>query len=255
MTFPEIYNELEKWRDDMCRAKSGPDLIHALQSRIERESDPDRLRILNIFLAREHIAQGNQAAADAIHDNDPLAQILRWHDEWQDANPDADILPLLESRIRSESHPAKLRALRHIIAEEFRDRGDYPSATAAYLAAFNDEPGEPMPLIILAEQKFNEEEKPGEAMRFIDQAVEVALRSGTYRRHALATKARIALHLRDYRTVEDVLRQIMDLKFTPGNVDIRRERDFLDALPSGSIDPEVARRYDEYCPVKEAPGQ
>lgn len=39
----------------------------------------------------------------------------------------------------------------------------------------------------------------------------------------------------------------MELKFTRGNADVGIERDFLDQLPPSSIDPEVARQYDEYC--------
>jgi hypothetical protein len=131
MTFPETYNELEKWRDGVRRTLSRPDLIRAFESRIERESDTDKLRILNVFLAREHIAQGNQAAADAIHHNDPLAEIHRWHDEWRQANPDADIIPVLASTIRRECHPTKRVALHYLLAEAHRDRGDYASATAA----------------------------------------------------------------------------------------------------------------------------
>jgi hypothetical protein len=60
-------------------------------------------------------------------------------------------------------------------------------------------------------------------------------------------KARIALRRSDYRIVENALREIMDLTFTRGNVDFGAERDFLDELPPGAVDPGVARRYDEYC--------
>ena len=87
-------------------------------------------------------------------------------------------------------------------------------------------------------------------MRIIDKAIEVAMRAGVYRRHALAYKARIASRLQDYRALEAALRDIMSLRFTPGNFDIGRERDFFDDLPPGSIDPEVARQYDEYCRAK-----
>lgn len=39
----------------------------------------------------------------------------------------------------------------------------------------------------------------------------------------------------------------MDTKLTRDNADLGIERDFFDALPPGSIDPEVARQYDDYC--------
>jgi hypothetical protein len=221
--------------------------MHAIETRIQQELDTTRLRILNFFLADEHAAQGHYAAAEAIRDKDPVREIHRWCDELRQEHGEADVIPFLEQRIRRESHPMKLRALRSFLADEYSDRGDYASATAVRLDAFNDDPSEPMPLISLAGQKFYEENQPGEAMRIIADAVEVALRSGTYRRLALGHQARIAQRLHDYRVVEDVLKQLLALKFTRGNVDIGVERDFFDALPPGSIDPDVARRYDEFC--------
>jgi len=255
MTFPETYDELAKWRDGLRRAQSGPDLIHALEVAIEREFDPDRWRILNAFLAQEHIAHGNQAAADATRYNDPIEEVRRWHDEWRAANPEADFLPVLQERLRNESHPMKLRELRFWTAEEYRNRGDYAASTGFYRDVFSDDPSEPMPLIILSGQKFQDEQQPEEAMRIINEAIEVAIREGTYRRLALGMKARISLHLKDYPAVEDVLRQIIDLKFGRGNVDIGRERDFFDGLPPGSIDPAVARQYDEYCRARGKPAE
>jgi len=48
-------------------------------------------------------------------------------------------------------------------------------------------------------------------------------------------------------TVEGVLKEIMQLKNDPEVRDIGRERDFFDRLPPDSIDPDVARQYNEYC--------
>jgi hypothetical protein len=75
MSYPESFNELEGWRDELRRTLSGGDLIRAIEGRIESESDPVRLRILNFFLADEHIAQGNEAAAAAIRAKDPIEEI------------------------------------------------------------------------------------------------------------------------------------------------------------------------------------
>lgn len=250
MTFPETYDELDRWCADMRRTFVGPDLIRVFETRIDNEIDPVRLRILNIFLAREHIAQGNVPAADAIRNNDPFEEVHRWHEQWCDANPQADIIPILENAIRSESQQMKRIALRQILAEAHRRRQDYASAAAVYLDDFNERPNAPMPLISLASQKFFEEKQPDQAVRIIDQAIEVALGAGAFRRLALGMKARISLHLRNYHAVENVLKQIMDLRFTRGNFDVQPERDFLDALPPGSIDPDIERRYDEYCTRK-----
>jgi hypothetical protein len=75
----------------------------------------------------------------------------------------------------------------------------------------------------------------------------VAKRTGFFRRQALATKARIALELKDYAVVEEVMRQIMGLTMTHGHVDIGAERDILDRLPPDSIAADVAEAYDAYC--------
>jgi hypothetical protein len=96
-------------------------------------------------------------------------------------------------------------------------------------------------------QKLLHENLPEDATRFADRAVAVAMRTGVFRREALGMKARIGLELSDYGMVESALREIMQLTFTPGNLDIGAERDFFDRLPPGSIDPEVAKAYHEYC--------
>jgi hypothetical protein len=84
-------------------------------------------------------------------------------------------------------------------------------------------------------------------MPIVDRAVAAAMAAGVFRREALGVKARVAVELRDFVLVENVLQQIMALIFTRGNADIGVERDFFDRLPFGSIDPDVARAYDEYC--------
>src|SRR5258708_38281001 len=167
MNYPESFDELERWRDELRLTIPRDDLIRAIERRIEGECDPVRLRILNFFLADEHIAQGNQAAAAAIRVKDRVEEIHCWHREWRQANGSTNIIPILKSRIRRESHPMKVRALRQFLAEEYRDKGDYEASSAVYLDEFNDHPSKPMPLIILAGQKLNEEDRPEEAMRII----------------------------------------------------------------------------------------
>ena len=247
MGYPESFNEIDRWCEELRRTHVGADLVRALEERIETESDPERLQILNWFLASEYEAQGNKAAVQAIHRRDPTAEIHRWHQDWLQSQPDTDIIPVLEDRIRRETHPSRLHALRYFLADAHRDRGNYAASEAVFLADFEADPAKPMPLIFLAGQKLYYEEQPEAAMPVIDRAVEVALRSGTFRRHALGVKARIALELDRHDVVEDVLSRIMALAFTRGNADINAERDFLDRLPPGSIDADVARAYDEYC--------
>jgi hypothetical protein len=245
--YPETFDELERWRDELRQTVSGDAIIRAFEDRISRESDPKRVMILESFLIEEHVAQGNERAAEEVRRRDPVMAIYRWHDNWVREHPGIDIIPALEARIRHESHPLRLGTLRSLLARQHRDRSDYAAAEIVYLAAFNADRDEPQPLILLAEQKLDDQQDLRVAMRVIDRAIEVAMRAGVFRRNALGVKARIALELQDYAAVEDVLRQIMALAFTRGNADIGTERDFFDRLPPGTIDPEVHRAYEEHC--------
>jgi hypothetical protein len=247
MGYPESFNEIEHWCKELRRTHIGDGIIRAMEERIEEESDPHRLEILNWFLANEHMAQGNQAAAEAVRRRNPTGDIYRWHEEWRQTQPETDVIPAIKDRVQIETHPLRLHALRNLLAEEHRERGDYTAAEAAFIADFDANPDDPMPLILLASQKLEDQKQPEAAMRVIDCAVDVALRSGMFRKKALGVKARTALALGRPAVVEDVLRRIVQLTFTRGNLDVGAERDFFDGLPQGSIDADVARAYDAYC--------
>ena len=250
MGYPESFNELEQWRDALRTSLSGEAVIHAIEARIAGESDPDRLQILDHLLAQEHAAQGNHEAARAIRARRPDQEIYRWHDAWRESHRDGDVVAALEQKIASETHPQKLHVLRSILADEHRRRRDYLAAEAVNLADAAANPDNPRPLIALATQKFCDEDLLDEAMRYADRAVAAAMRSGLFRREALGVKARIAEQLADYRMIEDILRQIMALIVTRGHVDTGAERDFFDRLPSGSIDPDLASAYHDYCSAR-----
>jgi tetratricopeptide (TPR) repeat protein len=188
MAYPESFNEIDRWCQELRRTHVGEDIVRALEERIEAESDPDRLHILNWFLAGEYEAQGNEAAAESVRRRDPVEEIYLWHQEWQQSQPDMDIIPAIEDRIRRESHPSRLHVLRYLLADAHRDRGNYAASEAAFLADFDADPEKPQPLIFLASQKLYDEEQPEAAMPVIDRAVDVALRFGMFRRNALGSK-------------------------------------------------------------------
>jgi len=252
-TLKAAHFELRDWCDDMRRTATPAALIRAIEDRMEHETDPERLDVLNMLVAREHRKQGNEAEADAISARDPVRQVHDWYSAWTRKHRDVGLIAALEARVRDETHPAKLQTLRRLLASEYEANRNYTSAEALYREEFNADPDRPMPLISLAYQKLSGEKDPDAAMRIIDQAFEAAMRSGDFRRHALSTKARIALRLKDYRCMEEVLTQIVEMKFKREDADIGVERDFFDALPLGSIDPDVARRYDEFCRVRGVP--
>ena len=164
----------------------------------------------------------------------------------QEGRHTSGVIAAVEQRIKTETDQENLRTLQFILASEYGSHGRHVDAESVYLQLHHQMPHEPMPLILLAEQKLYYQEKPSDAMETIERAIPIAMQSGHFRRHALGVKARIALALFAYDVVEDVLKQLMQLKFTRGNADCAIERDFLDRLPPGAINEEVARAYDEH---------
>ena len=243
-------NEIMDWHDELRRTRSGIDIIRAIEEKINKEADSVTRWHLNDVLAEEHAAQGNHAAAREIRQRDPRYEIGQWYRELVMSNRGRKITPMIEKRMEGESNRMVFEELRSLLAMEHSREGNYAAAEAIHLQEFEEDPDDPMPLISLAGQKLYYEDQPELAMSFIDRAISVAYRSGIFRRHALATKARIALELKRYDVVESVLKDILQLTFNRKNFDIGRERDILDRLPPGSIDPEVARQYDEYCRAK-----
>jgi hypothetical protein len=123
---------------------------------------------------------------------------------------------------------------------------DLDAAEKVNLEFFDQDPNDPFPLISAAAFKSMFQHQHEAAMSMIDRAIPVAYRTGLFAVHTLATKARIALELKQYDVVADVIRKIMDLDGEFLISDVRPERDFFDRLPPGAIDPELARRYDQY---------
>jgi hypothetical protein len=242
----EVLDELFRWRDGLYRTRYGIDVIRAIEERINVESVKAKLEPLYFMLAQEHEALGNYAAAEAIHLRDPINEVYRWYEDVERTSVGIEAIRVLKERIDGEPDAAKRRELKVILAQEYRHEEDYAACEAIYLQLFEEKLDDPVPLIKLAEQKLYFEREPEAAMRTIDRAIEVAYGSGNFRRNALGVKARIALAMEDFKAVEGVLTRIMQLGFEYGNIDVGFMRDFFDRLPPGSIDPEVARQYDEH---------
>jgi hypothetical protein len=175
-----------------------------------------------------------------------LVDIHRWVDETLRTDGQANIIRAIEDRMKGETDEAVLRVLNFRLAGEFKSRGRYSEAERIYLMLFDQWPSEPAPLISLAEQKLYFEEEAVAARQIIDRALEVAFRSGNFRRQALGVKARILLKLGKYEDIEDIIRRLMNIAPAPGDVDVGIERDFFDRLPAGAIDAELARQFDRY---------
>ena len=93
-------------------------------------------------------------------------------------------------------------------------------------------------------------DRPKDALKCIDIALERAHRTRFFRREALGNKARILLELGRGEELSDVLEEIMSLQIVKGIPDIGRERDFVDRAPPGFIRKSVLDRYNEFRPKR-----
>ena len=91
-------------------------------------------------------------------------------------------------------------------------------------------------------------DNPECALEAIDQALDRAHRSRSFRREALGVRARILLRLGRGEFLSRTLEEIMALQIAKGDPDIGIERDFVDRAPAGMIFEDVFARYNAFCP-------
>jgi hypothetical protein len=175
---------------------------------------------------------------------DAFREISDWH--WslirRRLSPEQNVVAV-EERLCGENDPDKRYELRSYLAGFLAWAGRMGDAEALYLALHEERPDPPRNLISLAENFLYAAEQPRKALPVIDRAIEVAFRTGNFRRNALGVKARIGLALKRYDLVEEVMRRILPLKTARDHFDCGIERDFLDRLPPGAIDETVRSQY------------
>jgi tetratricopeptide (TPR) repeat protein len=245
----KMHAELSQWRDDLLLSGSqGDEIIRAIEDRIRAEKDKKAIYFLKSTLADLHSEQGNEAASDALH-RELLPEVDYWYRKLYRTHRTAHdkTIKAIKDRICRKPDAAEVDDLYRYLAGEYGMSGDYTAAEAIERRLAKKHPDDPLPLNSVAVNKCSYQRQPEEAMEVINHALEVAHRTGEFRRYTLGNKARIGLELKRYDIVEAVLKEIMQLDVDPEVPDIGRERDFFDRIPPGSIDADVARQYDEYC--------
>jgi hypothetical protein len=136
MDYEEVLDELLRWRDRLHWTRRGIDVIRAMEERIEVESGTAILRALYFRLAQEHEAQGNYAAAEAIHLQDPTNEVYRWYEEVERTSVGIEAIHILKERIDSEPDALKRRELKLILAQEYKQEENYAACESIYLQLF-----------------------------------------------------------------------------------------------------------------------
>ena len=244
----KVHDELSRWLDELRQSATDVEIARIIEDRVATETDSRAINALKHALAREHIKQGNEAAADVLY-RELLPEVEYWYGKLRRTNGSAHdkTAKAIEDRIQAEPDAPEIDDLFRMLAGEYSALGDYVAAETIERRLADRNPDDPLPLNRLASNKCSLQRQPEQAMELVNRALDIAHRTGEFRRYTLGNKARIALALKRYDIVEGVLKNIMQLKVDIEVPDIGRERDFFDALPPDRIDPEVARQYDQYC--------
>jgi tetratricopeptide (TPR) repeat protein len=245
----ELRARIVRWVEDIEESDATADeRIRIIEDRIRIETEEIPLEILKLALAHEYEAKGDEPAGDALY-REVLPEIEYWYRKLIRANRTdyGKNVGAIKDRIHSKPDAPEVDELYGYLAHNHSLTGDDAAAEAIYLQLAERHPDNPLHLNSAAFTKGAVQGQHEAAMELINRALEVAHRTGELRRYTLGNKARIALDLKRYDIVESVLKEIMQLKMDFDIPDIGRERDFFDRLPPDSIDPDVARQYEQYC--------
>lgn len=191
--------------------------------------------------------KGSAAREAPITSIDFYKELHQWVYHMQKELPLVDVICAVAERM----YKAKGEE-RHVLVGELRNlliiNGDYQEALHVLDMAIEEYPDDVEFSISKASLYLYDFDDPEEALRCIDIALELATRTGPFRRHALGYKARILLELGRGQELSNVLEEIMSLRIKKGIPDIGRERDFVDRAPPGFIREDVLARYNQFRP-------
>ena len=172
-------------------------------------------------------------------------EVMDWY-EVERRNKEADVVQLIHERLANSKDVVEKKAYLQALEIELKIQQRFDEAEDILHQMIVLDTIDPLPLIGLATLRLHFQDNPEQALKDINQAFKVAQTSGNFRRHALNTKARVLLKLADYRALERCLLDIVETKILPGQLDIRKERDFFDLIPPGSISHEARNLFLEY---------
>jgi hypothetical protein len=90
------------------------------------------------------------------------------------------------------------------------------------------------------------EENFDKAFEVIQDAEKASIKSGNFRRHIQAQKARIALAQNDYELLSSILQKITEITIVAGQRDVQKERDFYDQADKTKIGRKTVVAFENY---------
>ncbi len=185
-----------------------------------------------------------------VDDNQALdlwLELFRSHHDRVQKEPQKDFTAELIEQLSAAGEPERRRALTALILHEAQRCGNQAVYKAVGARGLEEFPDDTILRINRASYYLYSLAQPDKALEFIEDALSVARRVRHFRRHALATRARIALALGNRNLWEQTLQEIMQLKFEVGDKDIGREADIVEHAPPEYQEANVAKEYLNFC--------
>ena len=123
------------------------------------------------------------------NDRKEYYESIDWYDELRKVHKDTDISALVLERLNQSQRFWQRKGLTHALQSEYRRQNRFTEAAQLLELEATSDPGNPLPLIILAEQKMYHESDLAAALIAVERALDTAGRSGNFRRHALPASA------------------------------------------------------------------
>jgi tetratricopeptide (TPR) repeat protein len=169
-----------------------------------------------------------------------------WCFELSRQYPRSTTIKMLTERLLTAQDKWEITALKEHLAREYVLDQKTDRARKILEELVLHQSGSEISLAGLASHYLYAEENFDKALETIQEAEKASIKSGNFRRHIQAQKARIALARNDYKLLSSALKKITEISVVPGQRDIRRERDFYDQADKSRLDETIVVTFEKY---------
>jgi hypothetical protein len=182
-----------------------------------------------------------------VNRNVKFIELIAFYNHLWQNNRASDFSGDLRSLLNKTNDPDGIEVLVHALHCELLRHEKFSEAVLLIEEQITKRPADVLLRIRLAEDLFYFVDRPGDALRKIESAIELAKTFNSFKLLALGVKARILRSMEDFRGLELCLLQILDAGRSKVEGDIGPEDDFIRDLPSGAISEGVLRSYRLFC--------
>ena len=172
--------------------------------------------------------------------------VVDWCFELSRRYPRSTTIEMLIKRLRTAGDKWEIAAIKEHLAREYVLDKKTNEARGILEELVAHQSGSEISLASLASHYLYAEENFDKAFEVIQEAEKASIKSGNFRRHIQAQKARIALAQNDYELLSFALKRITEITVEIGQRDVRKERDFYDQADKTKLDRKTVVAFENY---------